>query len=128
MSAPRVNDRRTDQDGARHRFTSRILPPYMRRSPKVAEVLPVLYLRGLSTGDFREALAALLGDDAAGLSATNIARLRGLLMAYKLLDMAQARWRRLDGAHLLPLVRAGIAFVDGVQQEGKGSKPKAKAA
>jgi putative transposase len=47
----------------------------MRRSPKVAEVLPVLYLRGLSTGDFREALATLLGKDAAGLSATNIARL-----------------------------------------------------
>jgi hypothetical protein len=47
----------------------------MRRSPKVAEVLPVLYLRGLSTGDFREALPALPGDDAAGLSATNIARL-----------------------------------------------------
>jgi transposase-like protein len=75
VNAPRVNDRRTDQDGERRRFTSRILPPYMRRSPKVAEVLPVLYLPGLSTGDFREALAALLGDDAAGLSATNIARL-----------------------------------------------------
>jgi len=75
VSAPRVNDRRTDQDGARRRFTSRILSPYMRRSPKVAEVLPVLYLRGLSTGDFREALAALLGNDAVGLSATNIARL-----------------------------------------------------
>ena len=75
VSAPRVNDRRTDPDGERRRFTSRILPPYMRRSPKVAEVLPVLYLRGLSTGDFREALAALLGDDATGLSATNIARL-----------------------------------------------------
>jgi transposase-like protein len=59
VSAPRVNDRRTDQDGERHRFTSRILPPYMRRSPKVAEVLPVLYLRGLSTGDFREALATM---------------------------------------------------------------------
>src|SRR5215470_18099896 len=75
VSVPRVNDRRTDRDGKRRRFTSRILPPYMRRSPKVAEVLPVLYLRGLSTGDFREALAALLGRDAAGLSPTNIARL-----------------------------------------------------
>jgi len=75
VSAPRVNDRGIDPDRGRRRFTSRILPPYMRRSPKVAEVLPVLYLRGLSTGDFREALAALLGDDAAGLSATNIARL-----------------------------------------------------
>ncbi len=346
VNAPRVNDRRTDQDGERRRFTSRILPPDMRRSPKVAEVLPVLYLRGLSTGDFREAVAALLGNDAAGLSATNIARLtneweteyrvfqqrsladrdyvyvwvdgvhfnvrleddrlctlvmigvrpdgtkeliavedgyresaeswktvlrdlkrrgmrppvvavgdgalgfwaavrdvwpktreqrdwfhklgnildklpkrlqprvkaalhevmyaetreqareavtrfateygpknpkavetlekdadalltffdfpaehwkhlrtsnviespfatvrlrqrvtkgagsrtKGLLMAYKLLDMAQARWRRLDGGHLLPLVRAGIVFVDGVQQEGKASKMKARAA
>ena len=49
-------------------------------------------------------------------------------MAYKLLDMAQARWRRLDGAHLLPLVRAGITFVDGVQQEQKGRKPNARAA
>ena len=49
-------------------------------------------------------------------------------MAYKLLDMTQARWRRLDGPHLLPLVRAGIGFVDGVHQEGKASKPKAKAA
>ena len=75
VNAPRVNDRRVDADGQRCKFTSRILPPYMRRSPKVAEVLPVLDLRGLSTGDFHEALAALLGKDAAGLSATNIARL-----------------------------------------------------
>jgi transposase-like protein len=71
VNAPRVNDRRVDANGHRRKFTSRILPPYMRRSPKVAEVLPVLYLRGLSTGDFREALVALLGEDAAGLSATN---------------------------------------------------------
>ena len=56
VQAPRVDDRRPD-----HRFTSTILPPYMRRSPKVSEVLPVLYLRGLSTGDFKEALDALLG-------------------------------------------------------------------
>jgi putative transposase len=71
VHAPRVNDRRVDEEGERCRFTSRILPPYLRRSPKVAEVLPVLYLRGLSTGDFRPALETLLGEEAAGLSATN---------------------------------------------------------
>ena len=75
LRAPRVDDRRRDEDGQRRRFTSRILPPYMRRSPKVAEVLPVLYLRGLATGDFRPALESLLGQEAAGLSPTNIARL-----------------------------------------------------
>jgi len=52
--------------GRRQRFSSRILPPYMRRSPEVAEVLPILYLRGLSTGDFRPALEGVLGEDAAG--------------------------------------------------------------
>src|SRR6516162_2161709 len=75
LQAPRVNDRRRDEQGRRQRFTSHILPPYMRRSPKVAEVLPILYLRGLATGDFRPALEALLGEDACGLSPTNIARL-----------------------------------------------------
>jgi len=75
LKAPRVNERRRDEQGQRRRFTSRILPPYMRRSPKVAEVLPILYLRGLSTGDFRPALEGLLGEDAAGLSPTNITRL-----------------------------------------------------
>jgi putative transposase len=77
VQAPRVDDRRRDEQGRRQRFTSQLLPPYMRRSPKVAEVLPILYLRGLSTGDFRPALNALLGEDAAGLSPTNIARLTG---------------------------------------------------
>lgn len=72
--APRVNDKRV-VDGTRQRFTSQILPPYMRRSPKVDEVLPLLYLRGLSTGDFREAIPALLGADAPALSATTITRL-----------------------------------------------------
>ncbi|CAN5828046.1 hypothetical protein BH23GEM3_BH23GEM3_17290 [soil metagenome] len=75
ISAPRINDRRLDAEGERKRFTSAILPPYMRRSPKVAEVLPILYLRGLSTGDFRESLESLLGEDAAGLSPANISRL-----------------------------------------------------
>lgn len=75
VEAPRVNDRRVDERGQRQRFTSQILPPYMRRSPKVAEVLPILYLRGLSTGDFREALPVLLGEQASGLSPTTITRL-----------------------------------------------------
>lgn len=70
LRAPRVNDRRPD-----HRFTSRILPPYMRRSPRLEEALPVLYLRGLSSGDFSEALRALLGPETAGFSATTITRL-----------------------------------------------------
>jgi putative transposase len=75
VQTPRVDDRRMDEAGERQRFRSRILPPYMRRSPKVSEVLPLLYLRGLSTGDFREALPVLLGEEAAGLSPTTITRL-----------------------------------------------------
>src|ERR1035437_5627245 len=62
LKAPRGNDRRRDEQAQRQRFPSRILPPYMRRSPKVAEVLPILYLRGLSTGNFRPALEGLLGE------------------------------------------------------------------
>jgi putative transposase len=75
VQAPRIDDRRVDEEGQRQRFVSQILPPYMRRSPKVAEVLPLLYLRGLSTGDFRAALPVLLGEEAAGLSPTTITRL-----------------------------------------------------
>jgi transposase-like protein len=75
VRAPRVNDRRVDANGQRQRFTSELLPSYMRRAPKVTEVLPILYLRGLSTGDFQRALPVLLGEDAAGLSPTTITRL-----------------------------------------------------
>lgn len=75
VAAPRVNDRRVDEEGRRRKFRSKLLPPYMRKSAKVAEVLPLLYLRGLSTGDFREALPVLLGEDAAGLSPSAITRL-----------------------------------------------------
>lgn len=71
LQAPRVDDRRAGQ-----KFTSRILPPYLRKSPRLAEAVPVLYLRGLSTGDFGPALAALLGEAAlAGFSATTVTRL-----------------------------------------------------
>lgn len=56
VKAPRVNDRRVDNNGERRRFRSVLVPPYMRRSPKVSEVLPLLYLHGLSSGDFLPAL------------------------------------------------------------------------
>ena len=74
VAAPRVNDRRI-VEGQRQRFTSAIVPPYLRRSPRLAGVLPLLYLHGLSSGDFREALPALLGPEAAGLSPSTITRL-----------------------------------------------------
>lgn len=69
VSAPRVDDRREGEH-----FTSALLPAYMRKSPKVTEVLPILYLRGLSTGDFAPALAEFFGSDA-GLSASSVNRL-----------------------------------------------------
>jgi putative transposase len=75
IRAPRVNDKRVDEDGERHKFSSKILPAYARRSPKVTEVLPILYLHGLSTGDFQPALRDLLGEDASGLSPSSIQRL-----------------------------------------------------
>jgi putative transposase len=75
VQAPRVNDRRTDPATGEHaRFRSVILPPWCRKSPKVAEVLPLLYLHGLSTGDFVPALEAFFGS-AAGLSAAAVGRL-----------------------------------------------------
>jgi transposase-like protein len=74
VRAPRVNDRRTDEQGERIRFASEILPPYVRKSPKVSQVLPLLYLHGLSTGDFRPALTEFFGSDA-GLSPAAITRL-----------------------------------------------------
>ena len=68
---PRVEDRRPDQ-----KFLSKLLPPYLRRTPSVEALIPALYLRGLSTGDFSEALTSLLGPNAAGLSPANIVRLK----------------------------------------------------
>jgi len=75
VTAPRVNDKRTDPvTGERKRFSSAILPPWARKTPKITEVLPLLYLHGLSTGDFVPALGQFLGSSA-GLSAAVITRL-----------------------------------------------------
>ena len=77
LRQPRVRDRAAAADDpGRIRFSSMILPPYMRRSKSIETLLPILYLKGISTGDFSEALAALLGKDAPGLSASAIGRLK----------------------------------------------------
>ncbi len=73
---PRVDDRRVDADGERVRFSSSILPPYLRRTKSLDELIPWLYLESVSTGDFTGALSSLLGPDAAGLSATSVVRLK----------------------------------------------------
>ena len=71
-----MRDRGAADDAGRIRFTPAILPPYARRSRSLEVLVPILYLKGISTGDFEEALAALLGKDAPGLSASTIARLK----------------------------------------------------
>ena len=105
IRAPRVNDKRIEEEtGERRRFSSRILPAYARRSPKVTEVLPILYLHGLSTGDFGPALRDLLGEDASGLSPSSIQRLTETWQA----EHAQFRARELR------FHRYAYLFVDGV--------------
>ncbi len=74
VKVPRVRDRADKPN--KIRFTSSILPPFLRKSRSLEALLPWLYLKGISTGDFGEALAALLGRDAAGLSSTTISRLK----------------------------------------------------
>ena len=76
IKQPRVHDRRSPQE--REKFTSAILPPYLRKTKSIEELIPWLYLKGVSTGDFSEALAALLGPDAPGLSASTVTRLKGV--------------------------------------------------
>jgi putative transposase len=78
VSQPRIDDRRVDQQGRRERFESKLLPPYLRRAKSIDELVPWLYLKGISTGDMSESLAAILGPEAGGLSATNVVRLKAL--------------------------------------------------
>jgi putative transposase len=78
VRAPCVRDRDPEAPDGRIRFTSSILPPYLRRATSAKELLPWLYLKGISTGDFGEVLAALLGPDAPGLTASTTARLKSV--------------------------------------------------
>ena len=130
LRAPRVDDRRVDSvTGERVRFGSRILPRYARRSPKVSAALPVLYLRGLSTGDFEPALRELLGEDASGLSPSSIQRLTEQWQAEyeafrrRRLDFSRYCYLFVDGVHVS--VRLGeddrlcLLVVIGVREDGR---------
>ena len=78
VQVPRVRDRGSNADGSRIRFRSALVPPYLRKAKSVEDLLPWLYLKGISTGDFSEALAALLGPDAEGLSSSTITGLKAV--------------------------------------------------
>ena len=104
VTAPRVNDRRTDPDtGERQRFSSAILPAWCRKTPKITEVLPMLYLHGLSTGDFVPALGQFL-DSTTGLSGPVITK---LTETWKTEQQAFSR-RDLSGADYVYLWADGI--------------------
>ena len=101
VKAPRVNDRRPEQQ-----FTSAILPPYMRRSPRLEEALPVLYLRGLSSGDFAPALEVLFGEAIRGFSASTITRLTEVWQG----EYDQWRKRDLTGRRYAYVYADGVNF------------------
>jgi putative transposase len=76
VQQPRVHDRRAEEE--REKFSSKLLPPYLRKTKSIEELIPYLYLKGISTGDFQEALSALLGPECPGLSPTTIVRLKSV--------------------------------------------------
>ena len=108
VRAPRVRDR-VGEGEERIRFSSAILPPYARRSKSLEVLIPILYLKGLSSGDFAEALAALLGPDAGGLSASTVARLKDAWAE------EHARWAKRD----LSAKRYVYFWVDGIHVQAR---------
>ncbi len=125
VKAPRVRDR----SGSGIRFASSILPPYLRRTKSIEELIPWLYLKGISTGDFSEALAALLGPDATGLSATTVSRLKevwkGELEAWRRRDLAAKRYVYfwVDGVYFQArLEQAKQCFLVIIGADGAGNK------
>ena len=106
---PKVRDRAAGPDDEKVRFTSGILPKWARRSRSLDALLPVLYLRGISTGDFQEALVAILGKDAPNLSPSVISRLTGEW------EQEYDRWRHRD----LSARRYVYIWVDGVYLQAR---------
>jgi transposase-like protein len=102
---PRVNDKRVDEQGNRLRFTSKILPPYLRKTKVIEELVPWLYLKGISTSDFPEALGCL-GHDGSGLSPTTIVRMKELWQG----EYENFCRRSLEGKRYVYLWADGIYF------------------
>ena len=114
VQQPRVRDRRPP--GQAEKFTSKILPPYLRRTKSVEELIPWLYLKGISTGDFPEALQALLGPDAPGLSASTVTRAKRVWEA----EYNDWRLESLAEKHYVYVWADGIYF--NIRLEGADSK------
>ena len=112
---PRVNDRRVDEAGNRFRFTSKVLPPYLRRAKSVEELVPWLYLKGVSSSDFPEALSAL-GHDGSGLSATSVVRMKELWRE----EWSEWSKRSLLGKRYVYLWADGVYFNIRLADEGEG--------
>ena len=108
VRCPRLRDR-VGEGSERIRFSSAILPPYARRSKSLDVLIPILYLKGVSTGDFEEALIALLGKDAPGLSASTIGRLK------EAWSEEHARWSKRD----LSAKRYVYFWVDGIHVQAR---------
>jgi putative transposase len=108
VHCPRVRDRGSE-GCERIRFSSAILPPYARRSKSLEVLIPILYLKGISTGDFEDALIALLGRDAGGLSAATIGRLK------EAWSEEHARWSKRD----LSAKRYIYFWVDGIHVQAR---------
>ena len=108
VRCPRVRDR-VGEGSERIRFSSAILPPYARRSKSLEVLIPILYLKGVSTGDFEEALVALLGKDASGLSAATVGRLK------EAWSEEHARWSKRD----LSAKRYVYFWVDGIHVQAR---------
>ena len=110
---PRTRDKGDTGAGGRIRFTSKILPPYLRRTKSIEELIPWLYLKGISTGDFSDALASLLGPDAPGLSASTIGRLKDVwkdeMAAWQGRDLSQKTLRLFLGRWGLLQCPSGVS-------------------
>jgi putative transposase len=115
VEQPRVNDKRIDQQGQRIRFTSQILPPYLRKAPSIEKLVPWLYLKGISSSDFPEALGAL-GLDGSGLSASSVIRMKELWRE-EWVDWSK---RSLVGKRYVYFWVDGVYFNIRLAEEGEG--------